>query len=56
MVVQGGTYDLIVVIAELLAHELVRPLVDALAAFALDTGDDERHGCRWFDGKGPFSG
>ena len=30
-------------LANLLAHELVRPLVDALAAGGLDAGDYEGH-------------
>lgn len=31
------------VITNLLAHQLVRPLVDLLSTTALDSGDDERH-------------
>jgi hypothetical protein len=54
MVGWGKTYDLIVAVSELLAHELVGPLLDALAAFTLDTGDDERHGFMWSGGKGSF--
>jgi hypothetical protein len=44
---RGSTYDLIVVVTDLLAHQLVRPLFDLLSTCALDSGDDERHGvCR----------
>jgi hypothetical protein len=43
----GSTYDFVVVVTDLLAHQLVRPLFDLLSTRALDSGDDERHGvCR----------
>lgn len=52
----GNTYDLVMGIAELLAHEFGGPLVDALTAFTLYTGDDERHVVEWFGGYRSCSG
>lgn len=43
---EDGTYGLVVVVAEGLAHELASPVL-ALAVFGLDTGDYERHVDVW---------
>jgi hypothetical protein len=52
----GRTHHFIMVVADLLAHELVGPGLDAGAAFALDAGDDERHVCGRFGGEEAFGG
>jgi len=42
------TYDFIVLVAELLAHELAHPVVLRVAVLGLQTGDYERHVvCVW---------
>lgn len=38
-----STYDFIVIVADLLSHQLVRPGIDLVAAVALDSRNDKRH-------------
>lgn len=40
---RGAAYDVVGGVADLLAYELVRPLL-GLVAGGVDAGDDERHG------------
>ena len=47
-----GTYDFIMALANLLPHQLVRPLIDLLSTLALDSGNYERHVVCRFDREG----
>jgi hypothetical protein len=40
---QKATYHLIMLIPELLAHELAHPIVTRVSVLGLQTGDYERH-------------
>ena len=39
----GRTYDFVVIVTDLLAHELVGPFIDLVATLALESWHDERH-------------